>query len=302
MANTGLRNLRSGSEENKAVQHHVFRYGMHDQAAKMILYRHLDPSAVLSLGYALHSSRDPATRGTAAQALAEKAILEFIKMEPCGTAEDRNYLAAINVIVLSHGNSITRRKQHYLHELTEAETQYRDVRHRSRSAANSGAVVTLVWKSGNAAILGALGYFVQTVFPFLPRVTLGASTANASSYLVGLLFVVVGKWVMSLVKEARMSRVVQAYTWRRQAAVWEYEEGKLHDGQVFHDQLVTLWEKYTGETYHEAPSYLGVMRGDLRSRRVMDKRFAAYSRSPLDDVREWFNVLFKRKEASSGIG
>lgn len=266
-------------------------------------YGWLDPATVLSMGYALHASRDRALAGTAAQGLAARTVARFVEVgtpgrtELASASQDAAYLTVVRLTVLSHGNAISRRKVHYLNEMAEAEAQYRDARHRARGAANTGAVVALVWKAVDAAVLGAVGYLVQVVFPFMPRVVLGQGRHDASAWLLGLLFVVAGKWVVALVQDARRSRVFQAYTWRRQAAVLEYEEGKLHDGRIFHDQIVQAWEAYTGLVYREVPSYLSVMRGDVRTRRLMDRRAALYSRSP---VREWFrSVWFKQQKVST---
>src|SRR5262249_35211949 len=123
----------------------------------------------LNIGYAIHSSDDPALRDKLTQENARLVAKKFLALEAQAGSPDDAYLNSVRAIVLSQGRGISRRKERYIQDLKAAQLQRRRRRNSIRQSRRSNDWLNTAWRLLGPLILGLTGYlFAHLLATFVP--------------------------------------------------------------------------------------------------------------------------------------
>jgi hypothetical protein len=236
----------------------------------------------LDIGYALHAADDPALEGKIQQQEAQYVYDSFrgLKAEP-NSAEDA-YLRCIHGIVLSHARGITRRKDLWIKDLQAAAKCRSDELDKIREAHWKNNGLNVIWILLKPLILGISGYLVaQLLGLILPEEVHQQTGTKLPSILVGLVFILIGRSITFLVKEAQRTQIETEFKVRSYQAILAYDLGKRQEYRLYRLRLCEAWLHYTGEEYPVTASYEMVMAGDIETREKMERQLRIYGRTAL---------------------
>ncbi len=257
-----------------------------------------NPDEALNFGYALHCSDDEALKGTHTQRLAIATIERFraLKGEP-GSAEEA-YLGSIYGIILSHARGLTRRKQAWLKELSEAAGERQRKLQKMQDARKSSAPIAIVFKQVAPAIMVLAGYLFGKVIALVVPGEIASQTGERMpSLLVGLVFLFVWLKATAWYNDRERERIEVTYRASCQHADLSYELGKRTEYRLYRSKLCEAWKEYTDKDYPETASYEMVIEGDISTRQAFERKMSSFDRETLWFLRRILKMIRRPKKS-----
>jgi hypothetical protein len=221
----------------------------------------LYPNNLLNIGYALHrvSRSGRGSNGSSQRAIAEKIVAEFLSLS-ADEDRDRNYLLGARGIVYAFADGLARAERAYLNAQRRIQDDYSASMARIREERWFERAADFGKKALAPTIFGALAaYLAAIAAPIIPA-AIASHTGDTIPVLgafvgIGTVVAVVQQFWMSYRQERARTR----YAMKSQEAERAYQRAVFLEHQCHHQEMMRLWQAYTGHECHEASVYEGVL-------------------------------------------
>ncbi len=251
---------------------------------KTLRLMHLNPSALLDLGYTFHAASDESlkARDNAEYRLAVKAADDFLALTADPLSPEGIYLLRVRPTVLSLARAITRRKNDWLRETRAAQEEFAESRERLKESRINSIFVKMVWRLVATGLVASIGFLLAWIAAPLIPAEVGESTGKGMPSIVVGLCAAAATWYISfLLDDLNRGRMLNSLRWRENMSRQQYEEGKIEEQRHHWTELVNAWRSYTGKTFAEKPPYERIMLSDLRTSQELSEILNEHSRSLL---------------------
>lgn len=229
---------------------------------------HINPNRASRLAYVLHTAGDETRRNKAISPIAQREVTVFEELQNRfdPLSPDGEYISAVATVIIGISQDITRRKEEYISERQAADAEYDGARERMVKSSLWSIVIKAIYIGIKSLLFIALGGLLfQLTAPYIPAGFLHRTGHDAPSFLMSVATLAFGWWIGWKVNDFQRSSLEGVRNWRKQEAKMKYDAGRLTAFRQNWNELVSVWERYTGEKYDEAAFFELIIADDYQS-------------------------------------